>query len=318
VTFPPNPGRTTEAFPTNLDERYRNAWRLGCPIPTNLADAEVGTWVIGDTPEGREPPAADYKALLESDPHMRRSTYRSVEQWLRNRGYEGAANEVYRDMWRRLTAEPSSAAARSVPVPVRQFARFAGRLLSLVWHGLGAAVGLPISWLWNHMVWPHWLRYGTDPLPLLGIVVLLAFLSYPVYRHPGNIEPSAGRLAIDSQHDTMPFAMFGVSPGYGDWGVEDGLALLVRTNAAFLPFRMRDEWSLRDSGGIDYDFGVYFGRVCRPAEAVRASQFPTSDLPGCFRIGWWTAEGFGALMSILNLLMWPLILASAVRRMLRQ
>ena len=86
----------------------------------------------------------------------------------------------------------------------------------------------------SYLVWPSWLRYGTDPLPLVGVVMLLALLAFPVYRHrepravirpPGYRQPAT---------ETMPFAMFGISPAYADWGVEDGLSVLVRTNAPFL------------------------------------------------------------------------------------
>jgi hypothetical protein len=247
---------------------YINRSKDGCPIPTDLTDVDVEVWRIGNTVEGEEPSAEVYKHLLESDPHFRRSTYRSIESNLRNHGHEDAANEIYRAMHVR---EHDESSRRKQP-----------RGISWLFH----MATWPVRMIGWHLIWRRLLRFGTDPTALAAVIFLLALLSFPVYLQSTNIEPTSAVLAMHADRaatETTP----------ARWGTSDAIALLVRHHVPFLGVALRDEWQLRDSPGFRYG-------------------------PFTIDLGSMSAEDWAGLMSILNMTMWPLLLAFLLRKLLRE
>jgi hypothetical protein len=244
------------------------------PAGFDIADVQVGHWQIGEPLEDNEASAADYRTLLSCAPHQR-STYRLFEQYLHDRGHEDKGDEIHRAMWER----ESYRAPRI------------GKALSILLWPFSKAVEV-LSPLWKHVVWPHLLRYGTDPLRLLGVIFFLMLISLPVYLHSGNIEASSSYLAMDASRDGGTVRLGG-SPA--KWDIRDAVAILFRYHVPLVPVEFREEWEPRDEPGVVYSLG---------------------PLHTCSH--WLSPEDFALIMTVLNVPMWPLVLAFALRRALRQ
>jgi hypothetical protein len=322
--------------------RFRNVTLLnrtdvGCPYPLDLSDVEVSNWDIGKT-DGKSDKengakAIYYETLLSSDSIFRRSSYRSIEQTLRNHGESDSSDEMYRAMSRELQR-------KNGPKTWHWLARvgeFVDRAFGKMMMGVRLAL-TPARWFWQLVVWPKWLKFGTDPMPLLVVIFFLALVSYPVYREPGNVmstaSPSSTTPVSLCQSATpsttllltnLTLPKHPASPCYENWGPLDAVELLVRKHLAFLPMRLQNGWDARDDVGLDYDLGAFVGNVCQPPETERAMDFSAGTATcadgvqgGHFRATWLNAETWAGLMSVLNLLMWPLVLTFAIRRVLRQ
>jgi hypothetical protein len=278
--------------------------------------------------------------------------YRSIEQSLRNRGHTDAADEIYRAMWQRSSPDRErmrhlwkawrawrpapgglgGLVSQTVRSPFKRehwtwsaparWLRLSGRL---IWSWAKFIVKIPL-WLWDYIVWERLLRFGTDPLRLLVVIFAVALLSVPVYLHASNIGAAPAASSLAKSPDAPTVASLAASPAYPKWQWNDAVALLVRKHLPILALRLRPEWEMRDTRGVDYDLRVFTGGSCRPGEPERATDFVGNAAPDCtdgwhawgFRASWLSAEDWAATMGILNLLMWPLVLGFAIRRLLRQ
>jgi uncharacterized protein YjbI with pentapeptide repeats len=294
----------------------------GSLVATDLADVEAQLWWIGEK-EKEEPSVERYKDLLNSDLRTRRSTYRSIEHNLRNGGREDDANEIYRAMCIREHRE----ALENNP--------------SLLFH-LVRGLKFPFFLIWRHL-----LRFGTDPLRLLSVIIVLALASVPIYRNSKNLEPSESSIAAaelqrateNLQHATEKLqqligerpqenrkvaspvtvpttlaaergslkeaAIHEPSRSCSQWGPGDAILLLVRHHIPIPALNQSQKCELRHSQGLEYDLAFSFF-LPHPEASRWSFRLPVS------------ADHWADLMTALNFTMWPLVLAFALRRLLRQ
>jgi len=301
----------------------------GRPFPVALDGLRVDVWEIGESQDGVD--CDVFRQLLEKDQTFRRSTYKSIESYLRNRGEEDSADFIYREMWRRERRDADAGESR------------AGRYLRLITVPVGnaaSAISFPplrIAWtratkkaqtLW-WWLYGTLLRYGTSPMRLLGVIAILGLLAFPLYRHPANVEPSLDRLGVEWDRDkdgAMPPARYNVSPELADWSAIDALALLIRYHIPIVPSSLRDEWTMRNDHGTIYDPAVWSASrpVCQAAKDSSAAPAPASkDTPvrlcedSSAIVLSVAAEDIVSVLMVLNYAMWPLLLAFLIRRLLR-
>jgi hypothetical protein len=283
----------------------RDSWTY--PVPINLEDISVEVWEIGEkSPE-------QYIALLKNDRQIRRSTYRAIEENLRNSGQDDQADKVYCAMQDRDWQEKWPQLKRSMrelkswwnrPQRLRQFLREGLRYLFAPFFYLFA---LPFHYLFKGV-----LQYGTNPGRLGFAILLLALLSLPVYRNPANFEASLSLLASDpsrfsSNNSNAPDFQpsYGASPSSADWGWDDALAMMLRYHVPVAPLAIRSDWDARDDPCLSY--GGTSG-----CESLDQEDGPL------FKIHFLAPEDFTNLMQLLNWIFWPLLLTFWIRRLLRQ
>jgi cytoskeletal protein CcmA (bactofilin family) len=292
--------------------------RRGRPFPVALDDLSVKTWAINaDTNDVRP-----YLHLLQKDQIFRRSNYAAIETYLRNRGEDHPATKVYRHMWKRERAELS-----------KNFDWRPYRWNWRVWQWE------PRFWRWT---WPaqflRWVKlcfygpilgFGTNLWPLFIFIVLLSVLAYPIYRHPANIEPSLARLAAHAARDTRHVAQHGVSPVPSDWTNADAIWMEFRYQVPIIALALRDEWTMRDEPRAIYDLSAFWANEgfpsCLPAkdfEERLPSKPPAPPPPppcntGSVFIIPIGAEDVAGIFTILSYIMWPLLIAFLLRKLLR-
>lgn len=264
----------------------------GCPVPLDLSAASVTDWEVGseDTPLQQR-----YETLLNNARPFRRDSYRRVEQHLRNQGNDREADSIYRSMMVRDRCE------------LRK--------------GIVYFLGVP-----KYQSFKRLLGFGTNLWPLFGIIVALALVSYPVYRNPANIEPSLAKLATATTRETVgkanKFIFAGKHPDSEQWSVWDALWLMARTHIPIISLAVRDEWELSDDSRFTYDFGAFMSGEgwCKGSERLTGLG-PTSRW-FCKRSAYerrgLSPQDWGAVMMILSWILWPLLLAFLLPRLLRR
>ena len=298
------------------------------PVPIDLGEIEVGVWSIGNP---SRPRAERYRKLLKNDRRLRRSTYRTVELYLRNGGHEEDADAVYRAMKQRAEHERrTDARKRSLP---RRYAVTAasllilGALLSLFlrpsilavlpsgladwvtsyFTTLGVASALPLMLigllnpLIRYVIYKNLLRFGTSPMRVLGIILILWLAMHPAYVQPQNFEPSLASLAR-SQNPPAESAMPG-EPGNPPWSIATAMFASLNTHVPMLNLMVRADWELKDSGTLLW-------RVRNDALGIEWT------MPR-WVFGTIAPEDWGVLMIIINWILWPLVLTFLIRKAVR-
>ncbi|MBV9503954.1 MAG: hypothetical protein JO323_03005 [Acidobacteriia bacterium] len=273
------------------------------PVPTDLADVDVRTWILDDVPDGKEPSEKDYKALLSTDRTFRRSTYRSMEANRRDRGYEEHADGIYREMHLRERREGflqpdthgnwlnrwyesllnSYETLLRTPVTTTLTKILVWLCLTHWWR-----IGEPL--LWN-VVWRGLLRFGTDPKPLILVIFSLSAISLPVYRCADNMAPSPAFLAMHPEWagaEDRPHAPPRRHPAqWSDW---DTLAMTLRHHVPLAELGLREEWNLSTEAPLKY------GPIALPV----------------------SPEDWGGFMTLVNIPMWAILVGFALRKFLRE
>lgn len=262
-----------------IPETHRAKWKY--PVPVNLEDIAVEAWEIGDSEAGKDEVARQFVELLENDRQFRRSTYKAIEQNLRNSGQDDQANAIYTSMKNREWREYRNSRRR----PLRPWG-------TILHYGLFAP---------GHYFFKYLLQYGTNPEPLLLVILLLAIFSLPIYRNPGNFEASLELLAPHADRFTPPERQpyYGASPPESTWGWDDALAMMFRYHVPVASLVVRGDWQPRGEPGI-----LYGGDL--------ESRGPL------FRVPLIAPEDFTNLMQLLNLICWSLLLTFWIRKLLRQ
>ena len=267
----------------------------GYPRPIDLSFSEIKWWEFREGENPKIDEAEDYLRLLKGDPNPQRHTYSSVEQNLFNRGLDEAADAVhkamrkwlrtrgYRDALRNLLLEPLRRLLGNSPTPKTRL-------------GVHAQVGLPAQesqygfgrWLKNCLrsVWDLFTRSTTNPLPLLGIVVIWTlFSAFGVFSNPANIGPSEGGLTAhrEWQADRVP-------PD-AEWDWWSGAWMAVRFHVPVAVLTARSAWT------------PAHGRVL----TVSIPYLPK-------RWVWISPEDYANLVLALHCLFWPVILIIASRK----
>lgn len=124
------------------------------PKPLDLSFAEINWWKF--EPSTSNQPAEDYIQLLAGDQNVQRHIFRSIEQNLVNQGDEEAADEVHKEMRKRLRKQNTS---------------------------------------WKRTAWDTFTDSETSPFPLLLIVFAWFVLSAALFSNPANIVASAEGMA---------------------------------------------------------------------------------------------------------------------------
>jgi hypothetical protein len=261
------------------------------PFPIAFANLSVTSWEVPD-PDG----VSNYRKLVKKDAEFRRSNYTSLERYLRNRGQDDHANAIYRDMrWKELKA-------------------------------------IPVAWHWRILLNLHGyvLGFGTKLLRLFVLIAFVGLLAYPLYRHPANIEASLKRLAVDAARETAKESMrtVGESPSPSDWSAADAFWMEVRFHIPIVAMGMRDEWTPRDNNHTIYDIAAfsYSRPMCAPASTVPPRiEVDAPEKRGIARpcdksfafVLPFSTEDLAGSFAIVNYLMWPLLLAFALRNVVR-
>lgn len=262
------------------------------PYPMNLADVVVDVWAI-DQCAGEQ----RFSRLMENDQPFHRSTYRSLETFLRSTGDDKKAVALYKAMREREWREVESPLANLSGAPVTLGQKLTRGLL---WP-LGAAKEVAFRYL---------LRYGTNPLPLLTLVVLLGVLMFPAYRNVSNFEEVertdlvASRSANVADTGHAKVVRTGATESDGDgWGNPDALQMVLKHHIPMVPLEVRTGWRPRDTGM------TAFGQGKCATSGV--------DEPG----GWCldlAPEDVFNLVQLANWVFWPILLTYLIRRLLRQ
>jgi hypothetical protein len=158
-----------------------------------------------------------------------------------------------------------------------------------IYRAMKIAEGKGTPW-WRRPYFPFWqhvLRFGTSTLRLGVIILLLAIVSSPVYFNADNVKESSD--AVMKRRMDAFLGAPAVHPP--EFGFRDGALFLIRYHIPILPLEFPKTWELRDAPGTKW-----FN----------------------FRIPYLDPDGFSKLMTVLNLIMWPLLAAFVGRRLLRQ
>ncbi|QIG79758.1 pentapeptide repeat-containing protein [Stakelama tenebrarum] len=206
----------------------------GFPVPLTLSDIDVRIWRLGETDAKR---LKLYRALLNSDPQFRSSSYLSIEQFLRKGGYEDAADGIYRSMMRRGYR-----------------ARRASQRFGPSW---------VLRWLFSPfraLLWDLGIGYGTAPTRLLVPILALFAIGFTgVYTDARNFSPTL--LEEIKQHGGE------VSDVPRQWNGWDAASIGLRTHIPLIGLGVRDEWELADDG--DRPLYLWQQRI----EAMRPEDF---------------------------------------------
>lgn len=315
------------------------------PVPIDLGEVKVEVWSIG---KPDRPRAERYLRLLSNDKRLRRSTYRNVELRLRNRGHEEDADTIYRAMKERTEGKRREDARGrwhwlSEHLGALNVALVASLLgviaLDSTTHGhfdwrewffgglwqstsayfsmLGVASIIPpiiVALLFartRHYAYKYALGFGTEPLRVLLLIFLVWAAMLPGYSQHGNYEPSPTALA---RTDDPPIE--GASPKeindslsvdavieQDEWPVAAALFSSFNHHVPMISLLVRQDWELKDS-----DTFIWRIRL--------GSGLPTLEAPK-WVFGTITPEDWGVLMSVINWIMWPLVLTFLIRKAVR-
>jgi uncharacterized protein YjbI with pentapeptide repeats len=225
------------------------------PAQMNLANLSVNNWLLG---ESRLPDTKLFKALLERDQIVRRDTYRGVEKYFRDQGHENAANQIIVALGERISHEK------------RGFFRAIGEFFKRATYG-------------------SFLGYGTSPVRLGGVIILVWLLAFPIYCARENFEPALPAQAILVHTDP---ASLHQSPSLDEWRGLKPFFMSVRYHLPAIDLGSTDDWTLRSEGVVHYPL------------------FHTVTLPV-------TPESMGSAILLLNWVLWPPFLAFLLRKAFR-
>ena len=301
--------------------------KSGYPRPIDLSFSEIKWWEFrGEGGNSESDAAADYLQLLKGDPHKQRHTFSSIEQNLFNRGLDEEADEVHKEMRNWLRTEGYEHALRDLLLeplrwllgnsPTVCLVMLIGALVGVAaanYNGFSTVTGIIGGtvtgiiggllytgkfgrWLKNlgrllrnclRSVWDFFTRSTTNPLPLLGIVVIWTlFSAFGVFSHPENIGPSEAALIAHPEWRGMR-----VQPD-AEWDWWSGAWIALRFHVPVAVLTARSAWA--------------------PANGREL----TVSLP---YLSWRTArlspEDYANFVLALHCLFWPVILIIASRKL---
>jgi hypothetical protein len=218
------------------------------------------------------------------------------------------------DEWRSWRSESE----RNYPQP-DQRSEQRSSITAIIRRALVYSVGSP-------KYWSFWaIGFGTNLWLLALVILVLALVSYPLYRHPFNIEPSLARLAGAPTRELPPFAWpykrlvtENTRPDWTKWSVWDALWLTARTHIPLISLAVRDEWELRDEPGFHYDLSAFpFWERCKDDIQSKGANLHE---PLCSKYDYLnlSPQDLAGIMMVLNWILWPLLLAFLVPRLLRR
>jgi hypothetical protein len=264
------------------------------PVPVCLTDVKVEVWQVEGTVDRDNDEERKYVNLLANDEPFRRSTYRSLENSLRNSGDDEHADALYRAMRRREWTEARRHAKR--------IAAGGGKLASRWRHHVEQWFGFTA-----HHAFRIFLQYGTSPKSLFAVVFFLFAISLPAYRTADNFEASLSFLAVPTDHfgpgEQAPRYNLGPLPSQWSWA--DALQVALKNHVPIVPLQVRDDWQPRDQGQTTWSLDQ--GRCSEPAQKTTA----TVCLP-------WAPEDVFNTLQLINWICWPILLTFYIRRLLRQ
>ncbi|MGI6246504.1 MAG: pentapeptide repeat-containing protein [Pseudochelatococcus sp.] len=276
--------------------------RLKFPKPIDMRDIEVAQWDIHDSSCDRQGLSRRdaFASLVDAEDGYRRSTFLSVERALRNRGHDADADYIYRLMKRR-------GAQIDIKDRERRASRNLRRTILLPFANGGTRVfdGL----------FRFFLGYGTRPGRLAWAIVILWLVALPIFEEKANLQPSLALLGTESgRFEPDRVAREGEAPQ--DWSTTAAVGMSLQFHLPVVALAPRDDWNLRQEGATCYNprniplLGWLLDRIAKPRAAPSAAE-------SC--AGWrlpLPPQIFGVLISILNWIAWPLLLAFAIRRLL--
>lgn len=274
------------------------------PVPLDLSGVTVRHWNFNEdvNAEGTGQ-VDDYLDFLDNDEKLHREVYRSIAASLRNVGRDRDAERILyleetRARWERHHPgemwPPYPRAGRRGASPPS----FRARASSVGFH--------PFEWL------DRWLLgYRRNPITLLAVMAaLFLFSTFFVSSRPANFELSpTARLVLEAQRPGMGDAagleahLSGQRLGPIHWGPAQALWMSARYHIPIIPMVAEDEYVATNDDRLD--FGLPWERTRWNSAGYHPGEV------------WFTAEDWFAIMSLLNWIMWPLLLTFALRRALR-
>jgi len=249
------------------------------PLPDriDLSHISIDRWHVDNN--------KDLLCLVESSRPFQKNTYRIIENSLNNMGEEKIANEVYVAMHRREIKEGKN---NTPDTFLRRMTKAAGALIERIFN----IVLLPIKVLvlsplrpMARKIWPFLfdslLGYGTAPFRLLIPISIFFAISVYIFSNPQNIQPSLQYIGTGANTP-----IHGQPPK--NWGMPNSIWMTIRYHVPVIGLTVDDEWEASNT------------------EIMNAWGLQTI-----------TPEKWAGAMSILNWIMWPLLIGFAFRKLLR-
>jgi hypothetical protein len=276
------------------------------PVPLDLSGLTVRHWNFDEdvNAEGTGK-VDDYLDFLDNDEKLHREVYRSVAQSLRDVGRDGDAEKVLYTEESRARWERDHPGGAWPPYPrAGRRGIHPPRFRTRIWN----AVRHPIDWADRKL-----LGYRRNPIGLLNVILgLFVFSTLFISSRPANFELSnQARLVIENQREGMGDAAGidarpnGARLEPARWGLWNALWMSTRYHVPIIPMLVEDEYVASNDDWIDFGLPL----VAEP-ETPKAAGYDPGEV-------WLTAEDWFAVMSLLNWIMWPLLLTFALRRALR-
>jgi hypothetical protein len=296
------------------------------PVKIDLEGSEVGAWrVRSDDAGGSDGNSADlFDRLLRGEKPVRIATWTAIEAYLRQRGDDDAADELYRRMRQRQHLERAGSTAgvgavgATVVGVVKVLAIVVAIVLALfllaqavLWassygpHGpLAIALLLGLLLLLSRSVRDRaqrwFIGYGTRIGPVVASWLALVALSLPVYLDAENFELSNSARAAgkgDGATDRYPL----MRQARADWTIGHALGLVLRYHVPIAPMTVLDDWDAKD----DRSGGVHEVGFCYDFDTAR---LPTLACASRFVWRGVSAHAYAGAMQALAWILWPVFL----------
>jgi len=280
--------------------------RIILPHPLDLRDIKVAQWNIYDHSKATVSRVDAYTCLAKTDDRFRRRTWLSLERALRDRGHAADADKLFRRMERQGENEARNDAIKS---------RWAiGNFL--VWL---------FKWLFFRKTFDILLGYGTAPVRLFTIIVVFWIVALPFYMVPENFEPSLAMLGAEEVSFAEPFKKPKAETKPDEWSWVAGAAYSLRHHIPVVAIAPRNEWTLRETGrlclGSNWSWVPDLSQVLSGAPkevAISPVEEPSNASSPCLGPSIsGSPEDWGLIVTILNFIAWPFVLAFAINRFLR-
>lgn len=282
----------------------------GFPVPLDLSGMTVRNWNFDEHLHVESTvDVSKYLDFLDNDERLHREVYKSIAQSLRNAGRDEDAEDIlYTEEYRaRWESYPDSAGGH------RSWQLGKGRRTKPLFRRLRERLPRTIRERHPLHVADRWLlQYRRNPIRLLYMIIALYAVSTAfVASHPTNFELSDRSRLILQNAGGGPYASgidyqhsgSNIGPGTGDWTFWSAAWMAARYHIPIVSLTVQDEYTASNDARLDIDWPW----------AKPDWRIPGED-PGRL---WFTAEDWFALMSLINWVMWPLLLTFALRRALR-
>jgi hypothetical protein len=271
------------------------------PVPLDLSGVTVVHWNFEEDVDADSPATADdFLDFLDNDENLHREVYRSVALSLRNAGSDEDAERIlYAEEYRARWESRQRKRGKSDRWPIHNWRdKLKGRHLP-TWKVFGWLE--PIVRRVDRIL----LQYRRNTINLLYVILLLfAFSAFLIASHPSNFEMAqTSRIILQQQGGRatglakgLDYEIRGnnVGPHEHDWGIWKSFWMAARYHVPIVAFTAREEYVASNDNELEFGLGSLTTRWT-----------------------WLTAEDWFAGMTILNWIMWPLLLTFALRRALR-